>query len=76
MVVVGQPLRVREVARAHASKRDPEAAVRSLSAAADVSVEAVALIPWARDLADELAESGSPARTEGRALATRLMAVG
>ncbi|WP_454858132.1 helix-turn-helix domain-containing protein [Promicromonospora soli] len=65
-----------EVAHAHASKRDPEAAVRSLSAAADVSVEAVALIPWARDLADELAESGSPARTEGRALATRLMAVG
>jgi transcriptional regulator with XRE-family HTH domain len=60
-----------EVAHAHAAKRDPEAAARSLSAAADVSVEAVALIPWARDLADELAESASPARTEGRALVTR-----
>jgi hypothetical protein len=43
-----------EVAHAHAQKRDPSTAVRSLMAAARTSTEAVALIPWARDLADRL----------------------
>jgi transcriptional regulator with XRE-family HTH domain len=64
-----------EVAQAHVSKRDPEAAVQTLGTAADVSLEAVALIPWARTLADELAESRGPVRAGALALSARLHAV-
>lgn len=65
-----------EAAHAHAQTRDTASAVRYLTAAADVSDEAVALIPWARTLADELTASTSgTARSDADKLATRLKAV-
>ncbi len=45
-----------ECAQAHANRREFVDAVRSLDAAAQISTEAVALIPWAQTLAAELAE--------------------
>lgn len=44
-----------EAAQAHFNRREREDAVRALNAAMETSPEAVALIPWARSLADELA---------------------
>lgn len=58
-----------ELAQAQANKRNYLDAVRSLDGAAKTSLEAVALIPWARTLADELAERTPPA---SRAAAQRL----
>lgn len=49
-------------ADAHADRREFPEAVRSLGAAAAVSREAVALIPWARTLAEELDDRVSPGR--------------
>jgi hypothetical protein len=45
-----------ERAQAHANRREFADAVRNLDVAAKISTEAVALIPWAQTLADELAE--------------------
>jgi hypothetical protein len=45
-----------ECAHAHANRREFVDAVRILDAAAQISTEAVALIPWAQTLAAELAE--------------------
>lgn len=65
-----------EIAHAHSNRRDPGMAVRYLTAASDVSTEAVALIPWARDLADELASTApGPVRPGATRLAARLKAV-
>jgi len=66
-----------ERADAHADQREFTDALRCLSAAADVSAEAVALIPWARTLADELAERVPRAsRADSHRLRTTLKAVG
>lgn len=65
-----------ELAHAQAHKREFTDAVRSLDAAAEISLEAVALIPWARTLADELAQRAPRAvRTNAGQLASRLKAV-
>lgn len=65
-----------ELAHAQAHKREFTDAVRSLDAAAEISLEAVALIPWARTLADELAQRAPRAvRTNADQLASRLKAV-
>ncbi|WP_300007726.1 helix-turn-helix transcriptional regulator [Pseudonocardia sp.] len=66
-----------ECATAHANRREFGDAVRSLGSATTVSAEAVALIPWARTLADELAERAPrPARAEAERLRSALRAVG
>ncbi|MFC7622327.1 hypothetical protein [Microlunatus sp. GCM10028923] len=64
-----------ETAQAKADRRDFTEAVVDLEAAAAVSLEAVALIPWARTLADELAEC-APASIADRSssLAARMKA--
>jgi hypothetical protein len=50
--------------------------VHSLGAAARISTEAVALIPWARTLADELAEQAPrTVRAEAERLSSTLKAV-
>ncbi|GAA1862461.1 helix-turn-helix transcriptional regulator [Myceligenerans crystallogenes] len=65
-----------ETADAQRHKTDYASAVQTLTAAADISNEAVALIPWARELADELAESTSgTTRAHASRLAGRLKAV-
>lgn len=65
-----------EVAQSHANRQDPVAAVSYLTAASDVSTEAVALIPWARDLADELASTTAGAvRQDAAKLSVRFKAV-
>ncbi|MBA2321652.1 MAG: helix-turn-helix domain-containing protein [Deltaproteobacteria bacterium] len=66
-----------ERANAHADRRELTDAVRCLSSAAEISTEAVALIPWARTLADELAERvPRAARADAHRLRTRLSVVG
>lgn len=63
-----------ELGLAHSRRQDPYAAVFYLQKAASVSREAVALIPWAVDLADELAVSAPPAlKPEAEELATALL---
>lgn len=65
-----------ERAQAHANRRELKDAVHSLDAAARTSPEAVALIPWARTLADELAEQAPQAvRAEARRLKSRLTTI-
>lgn len=65
-----------EEAHAHTQKTDYDSAVRALTAAADTSTEAVALIPWARELADELvANTSGGIRMEATTLAARLKSV-
>ncbi|MPZ93278.1 MAG: helix-turn-helix domain-containing protein [Actinobacteria bacterium] len=65
-----------EVAQAHANRREPADAVRYLTSATDVSTEAVGLIPWARELAVELADAvPGTQRQEATKLAARLKAV-
>lgn len=66
-----------ECAQAHANRREFTEAVRSLGSAAATSTEAVGLIPWARTLADELADR-VPAgdRAEAARLKATLNAVG
>jgi hypothetical protein len=64
-----------EMAQAQANRRECDAAVRSLNAAVTVSPEAVALIPWAQTLAEELAAAASPtSRNEARGLAAAMKA--
>lgn len=71
-----RPYRLLECASAHANRREIVDAVRSLGAAARISTEAVALIPWARTLADELAEKAPCAiRRDAQQLRSTLMAV-
>jgi hypothetical protein len=66
-----------ERANAYADRRMFADAVRSLGSATEISVEAVALIPWARTLADELAQRAPRStRTEAERLRTTLHAVG
>ncbi len=65
-----------ETADAQRHRTDYASAVRSLTAAAEISTEAVALIPWARELADELADSTSgQTHSHATQLAGRLKAV-
>lgn len=65
-----------EIAQSHANRRDPVTAVRYLIAASDVSTEAVALIPWARDLADDLASTTpGTTRQDATKLSVRFKAV-
>lgn len=65
-----------ECAHAQANRREFDGAVRSLSAAVQTSAEAVALIPWARTLADELTERAPRAsRTAAEQVASTLKAV-
>lgn len=65
-----------ECATAHADRLDLAEAVRSLGSAAEISVEAVALIPWARTLADDLAERAPrSARADAERVRSRLRAV-
>lgn len=65
-----------EVAQAHSNRHDGEAAVRALETAVAISPEAVGLIPWARSLADELAD-GAPlaVRNDARRLAAKMKAI-
>jgi transcriptional regulator with XRE-family HTH domain len=66
-----------EVAHVHSMRRQPREAVHYLHAAANVSTEAVALIPWARDLADALLTAApGTARSSAEQLAVRLNSVG
>ena len=66
-----------ECAQAHANRREFVDAVRSLGAAARISTEAVALIPWAQTLAVELAERvPCTVRAEAERLTWTLRAVG
>ncbi|MGH3565477.1 MAG: helix-turn-helix domain-containing protein [Pseudonocardia sp.] len=66
-----------ECAHAHANRREFTDAVRSLGAATEISTEAVALIPWARTLADELAaRAPHAARAQAERLRTTLKSVG
>jgi transcriptional regulator with XRE-family HTH domain len=65
-----------ECAHAHANRREFADAVRSLDIAAKISTEAVALIPWAQTLADELAERAPhSARADAHRLRFTLKAV-
>lgn len=65
-----------EVAQAHALKNDQRTAIHLLTSAADVSDEAVALIPWARHLADQLADDApADVRRPASQLADRLKLV-
>ncbi|MFF0265222.1 helix-turn-helix domain-containing protein [Kribbella sp. NPDC004536] len=65
-----------EISQTHALRNDPASAARYLSAATDVSDEAVALIPWARQLADQLADDvPADLRRSARQLVDRLKAV-
>ena len=65
-----------ECAHAHANRRELADAVRSLGAAARISIEAVALIPWAQTLADELAERAPhTVRTDAKRLMSMLKTV-
>ena len=65
-----------ESAHAHATRREFAEAVRTLDAAARTSIEAVALIPWALTLSDELTENAPPTlRPDAKRLASRLKAV-
>ena len=65
-----------ECAQAHANRREWSEAVTSLASAEMISHEAIALIPWARTLADELAEHAPPAtRAAARGMAARLRSV-
>jgi hypothetical protein len=65
-----------ECAHAHAHRREFVDAVRSLGAAARISIEAVALIPWAQTLADELAERAPhTVRTDAKRLTSMLKTV-
>jgi hypothetical protein len=65
-----------ECAHAHANRREFVDAVRSLGAAARISIEAVALIPWAQTLADELAERAPhTVRTDAKRLTSMLKTV-
>lgn len=62
-----------ETAHAYADKREIPTAIHYLDSAASVSVEAVALIPWARTLADDLAGSApATAKRQANAVASRL----
>lgn len=65
-----------EAADAQRHKTEYAASVRTLTRAADVSTEAVALIPWARELAEDLAvnASGNAGAAAAR-LSARLKAV-
>lgn len=66
-----------ELANARADRREFTEAVRSLGSATEVSAEAVALIPWARTLADELAERAPrSSKAEAERLRSTLRAVG
>lgn len=66
-----------EAALAHASRREFAEAVSSLGTATVISTEAVALIPWARTLAEELAEHApNTARAEAQRLRSTLSAIG
>lgn len=58
--VIRQSRALLETAQVYSARREPDAAVRYLELATQVSVEAVALIPWARTLADDLFESAPP----------------
>lgn len=65
-----------EIAQTHALRNDPRQAVNYLRAATDVSDEAVALIPWAQRLADQLVEDvPADARRSAEQVADRLKAV-
>jgi hypothetical protein len=62
-----------EAAQAYAHKREMPTAIRYLESAANISIEAVALIPWARTLADELAATAPAAmKRQAAALTSRL----
>jgi hypothetical protein len=65
-----------ERAHAHANRREFVEAVHSLGAATRISPEAVALIPWAQTLADELVERAPrTARADAKRLTAMLKAV-
>lgn len=65
-----------ECADAHAQRREYTDAVRRLDAAVRVSAEAIALIPWARPLADELAANAPhPARRTAEQVAATMQTV-
>ncbi|TLF82460.1 XRE family transcriptional regulator [Nocardia cyriacigeorgica] len=65
-----------EIAEALADRREFAAAVSNLEAAARISTEAVALIPWARSLADELeANTTGLERRQASELAARFKSV-
>ncbi|MFE3442547.1 multiprotein-bridging factor 1 family protein [Nocardia sp. NPDC059180] len=65
-----------ETAEAFADRREISTAVMYLDSAARVSTEAVALIPWARTLADELAASATGVeRRQATELAARFKSV-
>ncbi|WP_165555796.1 helix-turn-helix domain-containing protein [Kribbella pittospori] len=65
-----------EIAQTHALRNDPKVAIEYLRAAADVSDEAVALIPWVRQLADQLvADAPAHVRRSATQLADQLKAV-
>lgn len=65
-----------EAADALRHRTDYVASVQTLTRAAEVSTEAVALIPWARELADDLAtHTSGKAATDAARLAGRLKSV-